>query len=316
MQIRWTYRTLIAAIAGIAGITLASPAVAQSFAQGPEVCNECHKAEFEVWQGSKHFKSFREIAAKPLAKELVAIVGATDMRRAPVCMTCHFSEARKAAADRPRLVGGPSCESCHGASSDWLSVHNNYGGPTVKKEQEAPAAKQARIQKAAQAGMIWSFDHYEIAENCNSCHGLASAKLDAAVMGKLVDAGHPVDDFELVRYSQGTVRHRFYPPNVTQNAQMTPAELSRLFLTGQAAALVAVAQSAPKIQSAKFQAVAKPRGDKARAALDAVKGQVPEAGALLGQPTEANAKAFVKAIQGKDLSAAVSSMLPAPNTYK
>jgi hypothetical protein len=54
----------------------------------------------------------------------------------------------------------------------------------------------------------------------------------------------------------------------------------------------------------------------ARAALDAVKGQVPEAGTLLSQPTEANARKLVEAIKGKDLYAQVRTLLPAKNTYK
>ncbi|MCH7793228.1 MAG: hypothetical protein IID31_13230, partial [Planctomycetes bacterium] len=52
----------------------------------------------------------------------------------------------------------------------------------------------------------------------------------------------------------------------------------------------------------------------ASAALSAV--GVPEAAALVADPTEANARALVAAIAGKDLSGDVASLLPAAAAYK
>jgi len=100
-----------------------------------------------------------------------------------------------------------------------------------------------RIAEARKAGMVWSFMTYDIAANCSECHGLAHPKLSGEVLAKMLDAGHPSEpDFELVRYSQGTVRHRFYPPDYSKNAEMSPAELARLFVVGQAAKLVSPIQ--------------------------------------------------------------------------
>jgi len=48
----------------------------------------------------------------------------------------------------------------------------------------------------------------------------------------------------------------------------------------------------------------------AKKAIGAAKGSVPAAGALLSSPTEANARKFVAALEGKDLSGAVGGMLP------
>ena len=59
-----------------------------------------------------------------------------------------------------------------------------------------------------------------------------------------------------------------------------------------------------------------PVSNAARAALTAIQGQVPEAGALLAAPNEANARKLVDAIASKDLSAAVASLLPAKTAYK
>jgi hypothetical protein len=54
----------------------------------------------------------------------------------------------------------------------------------------------------------------------------------------------------------------------------------------------------------------------AHAALDAIRGQMPEAVALLVQTTDSNARKLVAAVEGKDLAAQVGSLLPAKNTYK
>ena len=114
----------------------------------------------------------------------------------------------KKAGKKPRPASGPSCESCHGASSNWIKVHNDYGGPNAKKADETATHKAERLKKAAAAGMIWSFDHYGIAENCMSCHGLNNAALDGKTLAAMLDAEHPLNpDFELVKYSQGSVRH-------------------------------------------------------------------------------------------------------------
>jgi hypothetical protein len=48
----------------------------------------------------------------------------------------------------------------------------------------------------------------------------------------------------------------------------------------------------------------------AKKAIMSVKGQVGSADALLADPTEQNARAFVNALAGKDLSANVGGMLP------
>ena len=307
-----------AATAALAAVLLASPAEAEQFYQGPQKCAECHKPEHQVWEGTKHSQSFKEIHRHKDAKAIIGAAGGdANMRRNDVCTACHFTMAKASAAEQPRAVTGPSCESCHGPSSDWLNVHNDYGGPQVKRESETAEHKAGRIKKAREAGMIWPSMPFDVARNCLACHGLARPGIDPAVIAKMIDAGHPSgSEFELVRYSQGTVRHRFYPPNLTVNAEMAPADLARTFVTGHAAALAQTAAAASKVQNPKYQETQRRIESSARAALEAIKGQVPEAAAFLAQPNEENARKLVDAIAGKDLSAAVGSMLPAKTTYK
>ena len=164
--------------------------------------------------------------------------------------------------------------------------------------------------------MIWSFMHYDIASNCNTCHGLAHPDLDGAVLATMLEAGHPINpDFELVAYSQGEVRHRFYPPDISTNAQMNKAELARFYVVGQAAKLVSASAAAAKSDNPDYQAAQQTRISDATKALSAVT-SVPEAGALIASPSEANARKLVAAIQDKDLSGEVGSLVPAQSTYK
>lgn len=302
----------------VAFAMLMTDAAAQPFYVGPQKCAECHRPEQVVWEKTKHATSFRDVHRKPEVKDIIAAAGGdANMRRNEVCTSCHFTMTKADAAARPNATVGPSCESCHGAASDWIAVHNDYGGPTAKRETEAPAHKAERLRKASAAGMIWPSQHFDVANNCLSCHGLNRPGVSPDVMAKMIDAGHPPGStFELVRYSQGSIRHRFYPPNVNDNAEMTPVEAARLFVTGHAAALVQVSAASGKATNPKYVETLKKIDTDARAALDAVRGQVPEAAALLAQPTEANARKLVDALAGKDLVSALGSRLPAKGSYK
>jgi hypothetical protein len=289
---------------------------AASIAQGDKVCLECHKAEHAVWSETKHFKSFRKVHKNKKAKAIVKAIGGKSMKKEAACALCHYTSVAKKAGKKPRPASGPACESCHGASSDWLKLHNDYGGPNAKKADETAAHKTERMAKATAAGMIWSSDHYGIAENCMSCHGLNNAALDGKTLAAMLDADHPLNpDFELVRYSQGSVRHRYYAPDATKNAEMTPAQLSELFIEGQAAKLVSAADALGKSDNPKYQAAQKARMEKARTALEAVK-DMPEVAALLAAPTRENGQKVAKAVKGKDMSAQVGALLPAKKDYK
>ena len=310
-------KTLFAGLLTIL-LGLAAPAWSQHHMVGAQKCAECHEPETAVWQASAHASSFKDIHRKPEVKDILAAVGrGTNMRRHEICTACHYSSVQASATAAPVASAGPSCESCHGKASGWIDVHSDYGGPNAKREAESAAHQAQRIQRAAAAGMIWPSNLYAVAENCLSCHFMGRADLPADTVAKMIQAGHPPgSSFELVRYSQGSVRHRFYPPDTTRNAQMTPAELSRLFLTGQAAALVQTSGPQGRSPNAKLQKSLDDTRSAARAAIDAVKAQVPEAAALLARPTPETARAFVAALASRDYTAQVGARLPAPATSK
>ncbi|MBE89294.1 MAG: hypothetical protein CMM76_07615 [Rhodospirillaceae bacterium] len=271
---------------------------------GAKKCKDCHKAEHGVWKGTKHFKSYRTVHKNKKAKKIVKAVGGKRMKKTALCKTCHYTTDKK---DRPK--SGPSCESCHGAAKNWINIHNDYGKGKTRDTEDA-AHKAARKKNAAAAGMIWPSETFDVAMNCNGCHGLGNVPKGGDI-AKMLDAGHPLNaGFELVKYSQGSVRHRFYPPKVTENQKMTKAQMSAMFVAGQGASLVAATKAIKKSKHAKFVAAQKERIALAKKVLAAVKGAVPAAGKVLSSPTAANGRALSKAVAGKDLTGAVGKWLP------
>jgi hypothetical protein len=270
-----------------------------------------------VWEATKHFAAFREVHKNPKAKEILAAVGGSpNMKKNATCTLCHYSMVQEMEGADALAASGPSCESCHGASSDWLAIHNDYGGPSVTKDTETPEHKQQRVENAKAAGMIWPTMKYDIASNCMSCHGLAHSQLDGETLSKMLAAGHPLKpEFELVQYSQGLVRHRFYPPDTTVNAELSEEELARLFVTGHAAKIVSAAGAKAKSQDPAYQAAQDKRIEDAKAVLSAVK-SVPEAAALVASPSEENARRLVAAIASANLTVEGGSLLPDKGTYK
>ena len=288
-------------------------APAAPFAEGPKKCQECHEAEYGVWEATKHAKSYKQVHKTDEADAIVEAVGGKSMKKTDACQLCHYTLVQKDAGSKAKAKAGISCESCHGASSDWRDVHNDYGSG-VNADDESAEHKSERHKAAQDAGMIWSFMHYDIASNCNTCHGLAHPDLEGSVLATMLEAGHPINpDFELVAYSQGEVRHRYYPPDISTNAEMTKAELARFYVVGQAAKLVSATSAVAKSDNADYQAAQQARIDGATKALSAVS-SVPEAAALVASPTEANARLLVAAIKEKDLSGEVGGMLP--SSYK
>ncbi len=304
------------------GLCLILPATssAQPFFKGAKLCEECHEAENKVWEKTKHFTSFRTVhrepedAAKPSPKKILeAVGGAKRMKRNETCYLCHYTLERKDAGAKPAAKSGTSCESCHGASSEWLAIHDNYGGKDVKRDQEAADHKVKRIADSKTAGLIWPSMKYEVAENCMTCHGLAHPSLKADDLAKMLGAGHPINPgFELVKYSQGSVRHRHYLPDIKVNAEMTAQQLAEIYVVGQAAALVSATEVISKSTEAKYKEAQNKRVEIARSAL----GGVPEAAGLLAAPTRENAIKFVLSVAGKDLTGVVGSKLPAKSDYK
>ncbi len=295
----------------------------QGFFKGAKACEECHEGEFKIWKETKHYTSFRTAhrepkdSAKPSPKKILKnVAGEKRMKRNKTCYLCHFTLEQKDADAKPVAKSGTSCESCHGASSEWLALHDNYGGEGIKRMDETPEHKKERIAKSAAKGLIWPSMKYQVVENCMSCHGLAHPELSGDVLAKMLGAGHPINpDFEAVKYSQGSVRHRYTPEDINNNREMTEPEKAELFVIGHAAALVSAREAMSKSSEPKYTDAQNKRAKNAEAVLSLLT-DIPEAQQLMETPSRSNALKLVNALAGKDLTGKVGSMLPAKSDYK
>ncbi|QDT70228.1 Perchlorate reductase subunit gamma precursor [Planctomycetes bacterium MalM25] len=183
---------------------------------GSDACKKCHAPEIAQWERTPHAMTIDTLHRKPEAKAIADRLGLRSVKRNDTCVRCHYTP--KLVRGRPRIDSGVSCESCHGASQDWVELHAEYG-PGVTRETEAPDARQRRRLASIAAGMNNPSNLYLIARQCLDCHTTPDEKL--------VDVGgHSAGsrDFELVSWSQGMVRHNF----VRGNGANAPSALPRV----------------------------------------------------------------------------------------
>ncbi len=129
-------------------------------------------------------------------------------------------------------ISGISCESCHGPAKDWLAIHNDYGGPGVTRSQETAQHRFERLTKSIQAGMRNPVNVYLVAQSCFRCHTVPDEKLVNV-------GGHNAGslDFEIVSWSQGSIRHNFHRADGKANIEETPERLRLMFVAGMIADL-------------------------------------------------------------------------------
>ncbi|MFN5708623.1 MAG: cytochrome c family protein [Planctomycetota bacterium] len=191
-----------------------------------EACARCHGNEVSRWTQTPHAQTFDQLVRNPKAKEITDRLGLASIKRNDICTQCHFT-MQDDGSGKLRAVAGISCESCHGAARDWVSVHNNYGGPTVLKGQETAAHRVSRLAQSTELGMRNTQNIYLIARSCYECHTIPHERLVNV-------GGHPATstEFELVAWSQGTVRHNFLRTAGRENAVSSPDKLRLLFVVG------------------------------------------------------------------------------------
>ena len=120
------------------------------------------------------------------------------------------------------MVAGVSCESCHGGAADWLAIHADYGGDGVTKATESAEHRAQRVEDSIAHGMNNPHNIYLIARQCYDCHTVPNEKL-VNVGGHLAGS----QDFELVAWSQGMVRHNFLRTGGTTNGDAQPGRAAR-----------------------------------------------------------------------------------------
>ncbi|MGA9117169.1 MAG: cytochrome c family protein [Bacteroidota bacterium] len=126
---------------------------------GTKKCAACHKSEklggtaYTVWEKSAHAGAYKTLlgdAAKKIAREKGLSVPPSE---APECLRCHVTgggTAKNVDASFKKEEG-VGCETCHGAASGYLMVHN----------------KKNSTEKAVAAGLVRGAKE---AKSCTVCH--------------------------------------------------------------------------------------------------------------------------------------------------
>jgi Cytochrome c554 and c-prime len=297
---------------------------------GPDQCAKCHQAEVQQWMRTPHYATFDALHRTPRAKEIAERLGERSIKRSDLCTQCHYTLQEQ--NGRQRVVAGVSCESCHGGAADWLAIHADYGGEGETKETETDEHRAARVRESIAHGMNNPHNIYLIARQCYDCHTVPNERL-VNVGGHLAGS----QDFELVAWSQGMVRHNFLRTGGATNGSPAQAELRVMYVVGAMTdleySLRAVAQATEKstfgIASAQRAARMKRRLHEIQAAiedplvqqaLDAVTSlelRLANASAITTAADEIGKSAheFAKKVDGQQLTA-LDPMLPRPGEYK
>ncbi len=194
---------------------------------GPGECEDCHEAEVSALHASGHWKGFPAGLSGARGKamaEAMGIARPTDDWR---CLRCHATPILK--NEKLTVLGGVSCESCHGAAEDWMDLHDDYGDG--EKEEESAEHAAERIAATVKAGMRRPDRVREVAESCVACHVVDDRKL-------VEKAGHPTGEgFEFLSWSQGEVRHNYMQSDGEKNLPASARRRRIVFLVGQLTAL-------------------------------------------------------------------------------
>ncbi len=138
--------------------------------EGPQGCT-CHNQQLEWWYDDPHNRS-----ADPLlnnsrrAIQIATLYGldAAQMKRGDaMCMNCHGTTL--AGEESSEVYTGVSCESCHGAGSEYAGTdaHENY------EDGASLGMKQLQVADVR-------------AQNCARCHHITDERL--------LTAGHPTGE--------------------------------------------------------------------------------------------------------------------------
>jgi hypothetical protein len=297
---------------------------------GADSCVKCHESEVQQWKQTPHYATFETLHRKPEAKEIAKRLGLRSVKRNDQCTRCHFTTQTVEGQDR--VVAGVSCESCHGGAQDWIVLHSDYGGPTVTKDLETTDHRRERIEKSITAGMNNPANLYLVARQCLACHTSPDERLVNV-------GGHGVgsEEFELVAWSQGQVRHNFLRSGGGTNAASAPERLRVMFIVGVMADLeaslratasasekaafgIAAARRAARQKRRLYeisQLVENPHVQSAMQAALGVRLKLNNRDALVAAADEIGQAAheFAEVVDGATL-AAVDPLLPMPSQYK
>lgn len=234
---------------------------------GPNACAECHKQEAAAWKATHHFKTFQEMPRNAEANAIAQRLGVRRVKSESLCLGCHFTVQNKSGLDE--TVSGISCESCHGASAEWIKVHSGYSGKTAQTENKQES--EARWKLAEAKGMIRPRALYQLAKNCLGCHVVPHEEL-------VNKGGHRSGSaFDLISWSQGEVRHNTWHSKGKVNEAADAARKRMLLLVGLGVELETALRAIGRATTRKVYAFEMAsRADRAREKLAAAAKAAPE----------------------------------------
>ena len=234
---------------------------------GTSACEKCHTAEVNVWKQTPHFATFLSLHRQPAAQKIAANLGITSFKNDSNCIQCHYT--MKQEPQGLTAIAGVSCESCHGAAADWLDKHHDYGPGATRLTESAPHRRD-RLISSIKAGMRNPVNAYLVAQSCYRCHTVPDERLVNV-------GGHPAGslDFELVSWSQGTLRHHFVDGHGDANPLASPERIRILFVAGMIADLEhSLRCTAAATEKAEFGLTAAKRADRAAKRLRSLQAKV------------------------------------------
>lgn len=145
-----------------------SAAGASATYEGKEVCIKCHDLQGETFEETVHAKAYESLKpnVKSEAKKLAMLDPAKDYTKDHNCIGCHttgYGEPGGYSEDLPaglkKSLQGVTCESCHGAGSQFRELHGEAEN-TLRREGEY----------TDRSVLIAAGQNYDYEAKCAACH--------------------------------------------------------------------------------------------------------------------------------------------------
>jgi hypothetical protein len=123
---------VMAAFFGVSPLLLTTANAVQPKFLGSSTCKDCHKALYASWEKSIHAKVFELLppGVRVDKKKEAGLKGEIDYRKDSSCMNCHATGVDQGGysfATPSSEFEGIGCEECHGASENWILIHDKAG---------------------------------------------------------------------------------------------------------------------------------------------------------------------------------------------
>ena len=194
---------------------------------GSDQCAKCHEKEVQQWMRTPHFATFDTLHRLPRGegdrRPAWAWARSSGMTRVYAVPLHGAGPGRPGAGGGRRVVRiVPRRRRRIGSRSTPITA-----GRTRRRRRSRPSIASERLKASIAAGMNNPHNVYLIARQCYDCHTVPDESL--------VNVGRHVagsQDFELVAWSQGIVRHNFLRTGGTANGAPSPAELRVMYVVG------------------------------------------------------------------------------------